>query len=102
LISLLRAGSFHPGKGLLNGFGLRLEAFALSNESLEVLEGVVVHSLTLLLVLANQTSVAVEVSGQRSCASLHCLNVVREDSFEVVVDLETVLNFSLESLLVLL
>ena len=87
--------------GGVEGSWVGLDGFALSGESLQVLEGVVVEALALLLIFVDELSVALEVGWVWSGTALHGLEVVSEEGLHGGVDLHSVGELVLESLMVL-
>jgi len=87
--------------GGVEGSWVGLDGFALSGESLQVLERVVVELLALLLILVDELSVAIEVGWVWSGTGLHGFEMVSEECQHGGVDLHSVVNLVLESLVVL-
>lgn len=98
---MLGADTLESGDGLLNGGWEGFHALALSNECLHVLEGVVVHSLALLLVSGDELSVAVELGWEWGGVVLDGFHVDWEGLSEDGINLHSVVELLLEGLVVL-
>ena len=87
--------------GGVEGSWVSFDGFALSGESLQVLERVVIELSALLLILVDELSVALEVSWVWCSSHPHGLEVMSEELLHLGVDLHSVGEFVLESLVVL-
>jgi len=87
--------------GAVNGGWESLECLAFGNESLCVLERVVVKLLAFLLELVHQVSVALEVGWENLSTILNGLHMSWESLLEDLVDLHSVGDLVSKSLMVL-
>jgi hypothetical protein len=99
--SLERAGLCNFLKGVGLELWVSLDGFALSNESLKVLETVIRDLLAFFLIGSDHLSVALEVSWEVLGTLLDSFDMGWESSLEDLVDLHSVGDLSVKTLVVL-